>query len=277
MKPLIVLLGLFAAVAAGAVGGFVAAPAAAPKESVARQAASPSNETSVAAANAGTPAVALDGHAYGDQIEKLEAEVARLRADLLAVKEGRVRESAIPADTRATAAIAASDEEFLANHRSAILRVLADERADAAKKAEEERRQRDMEAATQRADRIAKELGMTTAQRDSLADIYFTERGKRDEFMKGLREGTIPEDREQMRQTFQQYRDWRTNELNTRLGADLAARVTEAEGDRGMGGFGMRGEFGGGGGRNNNGNNNAGERVRRNRGGNDNPPPTGGG
>jgi hypothetical protein len=275
MKPLIVLVGLFAAVAAGAVGGFLAAPAAAQKEHAsARSDAAPSAPT--AAVNAAAPAVALDAHAYGEQIDALTSEVARLRADLLAIKEGRVRESAIPEDARQSAELAASDEAFLANHRGAILRVLADERAAAAKQAEDERRQRDLDAAAQRAERMAKELGMTTAQRDSLADIYFTEREKREEFMKGLREGTVPEDREQMRQTFQQYRDWRTNEMNTRLGAELATRVTELEGERGMGGFGMRGEFGGGGGGGRNNGNNADGRTRRNRTDND-APPTGGG
>lgn len=263
MKPLLVVVGLFAAVAAGAAGGFLAAPAAAPI------AAASSADRSVAPApvsnsnGAAAPAVALDSHAFGEQIDALSAEVARLRAELASIKEGRVRESALPEEVRKSSAAVASDEEFVATHRNAILRVLADERADAARKADEERKQKDQEAAQQRAERVAKELGLNTAQRNSLADIYVAERQKREEFMKAFREGNVPDDREQMRANFQQYRDWRTNELNTRLGADVATRVTEYEGDRGMGfgggGFGgPRGEAGanggggGGGGRNRN-------------------------
>ena len=278
MKPIVAILGLIIAAAAGAVGGIVASTTCAPPaaESTAL-AAQPMHATSSVGQSA--PSAHLDQSDVQQHISDLSNEVARLRAELSAMREGRVRESLVPEGAPKEEI---ADDAFAVMHRNAILRVIADERADLARKEEEARKQAQLEASQQKAERTAKELGLNTTETRKLAEIYGQERDKRDEFMKAMRSGDVP-DRDQMRQSFQEYRDWRTTALTTALGADMAQKVNDYDGERG--GFGGRGfgPDGGGGGRGTNaaGGNNAG----RNGGGGNarrsstdtNPPGTGGG
>lgn len=277
MKPIVAVLGLFAAVAAGAVGGIVAAPSAAPAPTDGALAAAPkSAPASVAAAHE-----TIDTSDVGRQLAELSNEVARLRAELSAVREGRVRETAAPEQVASKEDL--PEESFAILHRDAILRVIADERADLQRKEEEARKQRELEQSQQRAERVAKDLGMSTTETRKLAEVYALERDKRDEFMKTMRSGDMP-DREQMRQTFTEFRDWRTSALTNALGPDLAAKVNEYDGDRGFGGrFGDFGGPGGGGGNGGgnanrpNGNGGNGNRNGRRNGNNGNNAPANGG
>lgn len=243
MKPIVVVLSLIAAVAAGAVGGIVASTTATPAQAVAGPSRGAARAPETATAR---PSALVDNSDVQKQIGDLSNEVARLQAELVALREGRVRADATEA------AQAVTTEEIPAGslaiiHEDAIRRVIAKDRAELQQKEEDARKQREIDSAVQRAERIAKELGLSTAEQQKLAEVYVMERDKRDEFRKAFQDGTVP-DRDQMRQTFQEFRDWRTTELTSRLGADLAAKVNEFEGDRG--GFGMRmmGPDGGGGG-----------------------------
>lgn len=243
MKPLVVILGIFVAAAAGAAGGMLAAPSAAPAPLTTELGTAPSV---AAASSAATAPVRVESAGLAEQVHQLSSEVARLQSDLAAIREGRVREPAVSAP-KVDAAESIADDEFAAMHRNAILRVIDEDRALQAKKAEDERRAKDAENALARAERNGRELGLTTTQTRSLADFYVLEADKRNEFFKDFRNGNMPNvDREQARTAFAEYRDWRTTELTTRIGADNLARLNEIDGERGPGFAGRN--FGGGGG-----------------------------
>lgn len=244
MKPIVAILGLFAAVAAGAVGGIVASTTATPTaaDTAAVRPLEPAPQTAAHTA----PAAALDTSDVQKELRDLSDEVMRLRAEIAAVREGRVRETAVAA-TPTAAGEELPAESLAILHKDAILRVIAEDRAEQLRKEDEARKQRELEQAQQRAERVAKELNLSKAEERKLAEVYVMEREKRDEFMSRMRAGDVP-DRDQMRQSFQEYREWRTNELTTRLGADLAAKVNEYDGDRmGFGGRMMGGPGDGGG------------------------------
>lgn len=267
MKPIVAILGLVVAAAAGALGGFVASSTSTTPQVESNSTAHVEKQTA-APIPAASPLV--DNSDLTHQLTDLTNEVARLRSELASVRDGRVREPAIAKDpTKATEETPAESLAIL--HKDAILRVIAEDRADQLRKEDEARKQRELEQATQRAERVGKELNLSTTEQRKLAEVFVMEREKRDEFMRNMRNGDVP-DREQMRTSFQEYRDWRTNELTTRLGADLAAKVNEMDGDRmGFGGRAFGGDMGGG---NNNG---GGGRRTRATGGTNGAPPTGGG
>jgi hypothetical protein len=262
MKPIVLVVSLLAAVAAGAVGGIVASTTAVPAQETI---AAPSGTAPAAPTQSAPAAAFVDQSDVQRQITDLTREVDRLHAELAALREGRVR-----ADATEVAQAAPTEDVPAASlaiiHEDAIRRVIAKERAELEQKEEDARKQRELEAALQRAERVAKELGMSTTEQRKLGELYALERDKREEFRKAFQDGQTP-DRDQMRQTFQEYRDWRTAELNARFGPDLAARVAESEGDRG-GGFRMMG--GEGGGAAFGGNNGGGNRRRNNGNGNNN-------
>jgi uncharacterized membrane protein YgcG len=268
MKPIVAILGLLAAVAAGAVGGIVASTTTAtPVATDANTAtARPSSTTTTTSA-----APTVDNSDLQSEITALQNELARLRSELVSLREGRTRESATATPASASTELIPA-ESLAIIQKDAILRVIAEERADLQRKEDEARKQRELEQATQRAERVAKELNLSPAEQTKLAEVYVMEREKRDEFMRNMRSGEVP-DREQMRQSFQEYREWRTNELTTRLGADLATKVNEYDGDRmGFGGRGMGGGDGGGGTTRVRVDGGGGGRPSRNGGNNANPP-----
>ncbi|MBK7877957.1 MAG: hypothetical protein IPJ77_19950 [Planctomycetes bacterium] len=267
MKPIVAILGLVVAAAAGAVGGIVASSTAAPAPvEVAAHSSAAKAETSASAAS-----VTIDQTNFEKELRDLSDEVLRLRAELAAVREGRVRETAVEGTpTKVGEEIPAESLAIL--HKDAILRVIAEDRAEQQRKEDDAHKQQQLEQALQRAERVGKELNLSKGEQQKLAEVYAMEREKRDEFMSKMRQGDVP-DRDQMRQSFQEYRDWRTTELTNRLGADLATKVNEYDGDRmGFGGRMFGGPDGGGGGASATGGNNNGGGGRRNRpgGGNNN-------
>lgn len=272
MKPIVAILGLLAAVAAGAVGGIVASTTTAtPVATDSTTAARPSSTPTTTSA-----APTLDNSDLQSEITALQNELARLRSELVSLREGRTRESATATPASASTELIPA-ESLAIIQKDAILRVIAEERADLQRKEDEARKQRELEQATQRAERVAKELNLSPAEQTKLAEVYVMEREKRDEFMRNMRNGEVP-DREQMRQSFQEYREWRTNELTTRLGSDLATKVNEYDGDRmGFGGRGMGGGDGGGGGTTRVRGEGGGGPGRANRNGGNNANPPGGG
>src|SRR6185436_19635767 len=112
-------------------------------------------------------AAAIESSGISEQVNQLSNEVARLQAELVALREGRVRESVATDSTTAKLADVPEDA-FAVMHRDAIPRVIDDDRKLQAKKAEDERKAREAELAQQRADRVAKELGLNTTQARAL-------------------------------------------------------------------------------------------------------------
>jgi len=171
-----------------------------------------------------------------------------------------------PAQEVAAAAPAPVDDNssmFAAEHRSAIMKVIEEDRQAQKRKADEEQRARDLQASLARSERTAKQFGLAADQQKALADIYILERQKMDDIRNQFAaQGGPGGDPEAMRTSFRELRDWRLNELTLRLGADLAEKINESDvaafrggfGGPGGGGGGRRGNRNGGGGDGNGGN-----------------------
>ncbi len=183
------------------------------------------------------------------RIDALGREVESLRAEIAALKAGAAREPAAAAAPEKPLDEVASN--YVAEHRDSILKVIDEDRQEQKRKAEEEQRARELQAALARAERTAKEFGLGHDQEKSLADVYILERQKIDDMRTAMRDQTG--DPATMRQNFRELRDWRLNELTTRLGAELAEKINETDAQAFRGAFGGGG--GGGGGRRGNGGN----------------------
>jgi hypothetical protein len=178
------------------------------------------------------------------RIDALGREVDDLRAQVAALKAGAAREPAAP--VVAEKPVEEASTSFVADHRDAILRVIEEDRQEQKRKADEEQRARELQAALARAERTAKEFGLGHDQEKSLADVYILERAKIDDLRTQMRDQTG--DPAAMRQSFRELRDWRLNELTTRLGADLAQKINDTDAQAFRGAFGGGGPGGGGGG-----------------------------
>jgi hypothetical protein len=220
-----------------------------------RVAASSAPGSSVVAAAAGAESARADDVLA--RLDTLTREIDDLHAEVLALKAGAERQPAA-----APAAVAVENESaaaFAAQHRDAILKVIADERAEQVRKKEEEQRQRDMESLLARADRTAKKFGLDATQQKQLADVYVLEQQKIEDMRTAMRDqGGWQGNPDGVRTAFQEMRDWRLNELTTRLGADLAQKINEADVQAFRGAMGGPGA-GGGGRRNRQGGANAGQ------------------
>lgn len=222
MKALVAVLSLFVAAAAGAVGGVI----------VTGSSSAPAVDVSHAASASAASTPGFDASKLVSRIESLNQEVADLHQEVLHLKNNSQR---APVATEAPAKVAEVDAtDFAAQHRDAILKIIAQDRDDIARKQEEERKARDLENTLARADRTAKKIGLNPTQQKALADVFVLERQKMDD-MRNMRGQGDPE---AMRTAFQEFRDWRTGELTKRLGADLAQQVEENDraGFRGFGG-----------------------------------------
>lgn len=235
MKPIYIILGLILAAGAGALGGSLVATRAPAHTTEALQ-------PQVAALQ---PAVAITPE-VSKRLEALSMEISALETQLAAVRDERARTPVVAAASAPDRAsvLAESTESFAAVHRDAILKVVADERAEQERKREEERKQREEQQLANKADRAAQKFNLNDAQKRQLTEYYVTERQKFDEMRMQFREGTAPGGpNETARDAFKEARDWRTNELTRLFGTDLGAQINEFETDRGRGGV-----AGGGGG-----------------------------
>jgi hypothetical protein len=233
MKALVAVLCLVFASAAGAVGGVLVAG-------------SPStNASGPVSLASGTTAAEFDSSKLVARIESLNQEVTELHLELMRLKQDKNR---VPATAAAEPVkVAEADTtSFAAEHREAILKIIAQDREDQDRKREEERKARDLENILNRADRTAKKLGLNATQQKSLADVYILERQKMDE-MRNMRGQGDPE---AARTAFREFRDWRTGELTKRFGPELTQQLEESDiaGFRGGGFGGGRGNGPGGGG-----------------------------
>lgn len=169
--------------------------------------------------------------AIGRRLDDLSAQIAALKA-------GAAREPVAAAAPEKP--VDEVSTNFVAEHRDSILKVIEEDRQEQKRKAEEEQRARELQAALARAERTAKEFGLGHDQEKLLADVYVLERAKIDDLRTQMRDQTG--DPAAMRQSFRDLRDWRLNELTTRLGAELAEKINETDAQA------FRGAFGGGGG-----------------------------
>lgn len=233
MKPILVITLGLVSVAGGALGAFALgifymAPT---PDTVT---AAPSNEVVVVTPTDNSAPIEIAS--LRSEIDELRNEIASLRAD---------RESAIIEEPVAVAAVTAS-----APSESMILDVLQrkEEREEEERRAERE--QRELDSMNRRVERIAEKLSLSATDQDTLVRIYTEERAKQTEMWTMMREGSM--DRESIRESMGEVRDWRTEQLNLSFGEDLASQISEESGGRGFGdwgGGGRGGNNGRGGGR----------------------------
>ena len=182
------------------------------------------------------------------RLDSLARELEQVRAEVASLKAGAAREPA--PEVAAANPVDDAPAAFASEHRSAILRVIEEDRETQRRKQEEEQRARDLQASLARAERTAKQLGLAPDQQKALADVYVLERQKVEELRSQMRDQGGPGgDPEAIRTTFREMRDWRMNELTTRFGSDLADKINEADmgGFRGNGPWARRGNRGPGG------------------------------
>jgi hypothetical protein len=239
MKPLLILAGLVLAAGAGAAGGALVAPA----SRVAAEPLSPSTP-------ANAPAVAVTPEVQR-KIDALHMEIADLQDKITQLSGQRTPGVAAPVTEKVV--VDDSPEVFAAVHREAILKVIADQRAEDERKREEERVRRDQEQMAQRVDRVAQKYNLNEGQKHQLTDFYTAERQKFDDMRTQVRDLGADAGQNSMRDGFREIQAWRTAELTRLFGTELGAQIGENEGDRfraaggGPGGGGRRGQNGQGG------------------------------
>jgi hypothetical protein len=237
MKPILVITIGLASVAGGAIGSLVLGitymtPA---PQSVA---AGPVSEVEfvVTPTDNGVP---IELASLRTEIDELRNELASLRVD---------RESAVLEEPIALASVSTS-----APTENMILDVLQRKEEQEEEERRVDREQREQDSLDRRIERIAEKLSLSVADQTTLAQIYTEERAKQTEMWTMMREGSM--DRETIRESMTEVRDWRSEQLTLSFGEDLATQISDEGGGRG--GFdwgGGRGGSTGGGGRGGRGN-----------------------
>jgi hypothetical protein len=166
------------------------------------------------------------------EVDELRTELASLRAD---------RESAVVEEPIAVAAVTAN-----APSENMILDVLQRKEDREEEERRVEREQREQDSLDRRIERIAEKLSLSAADQTTLAQIYTEERAKQTEMWTMMREGSM--DRETIRESMTEVRDWRTEQLTLSFGEDLATQIGEEGGGRGGFDWGGGGRGGGNGG-----------------------------
>ena len=237
MKPILVITIGLASVAGGAIGSLALGilfmtPA---PQSVAAE---PESEADfvVTPTDNGVP---IELASLRSEIDELRNELASLRVD---------RESAVIEEPIALASVSTS-----APTENMILDVLQRKEEQEEEERRVDREQREQDSLDRRIERIAEKLSLSVADQTTLAQIYTEERAKQTEMWTMMRDGSM--DRETIRSSMTEVRDWRTEQLTLSFGEDLATQIGEEGGGRG--GFdwgGGRGGSTGGGGRGGRGN-----------------------
>ena len=236
MKPLPILVILLASVGTGMAGGYLGARLGAPAPAPATVPELGPGLAQAAGSAEGETALRAELSALQLRLEMLHEQIAHMRSTterVAAAPEKLVHENEV-----------SSANALAALNKDAIKAVIEEDRADQARKREEERKQRQSDQLQTRADQVAEKAGLNAVQKQQLVGFYERESARMEEFRTQMREGTGQQDRETMRQTFQEFRSWRETELNTLFGAETAAKIQENDrfGGRGFGG----GEGGGG-------------------------------
>jgi hypothetical protein len=197
--------------------------------------------TRAAAPGSATPAGALAlpvdlerELAHLERVDELEERVLDLEARL---SELTVARRAVP-ESLASAALTPGEAARLAetgeDAREFVLDVLTAEREE--REAEQaERRQALLEQRLARqAERIATELGLVPRDRDAVYSVMLEENQRRGAVMDRMRTGDLDAiDRESVRSEMEAIRGWKSEELTTRLGPELAEQVLALDRERG--------------------------------------------
>jgi hypothetical protein len=225
MKLLLVFACVVLAVIAGAAGALiVSTPAPAPQ--IVTMPAPPPMTTPATPENASS----LHDSDLLARVDDLTREVTALRDELARMREGTARApvtTALP-----DGASPRAEDDFAEVHREGILEVIEQDRAAREQQREADRAQREEEAILARAERAARELGLSAMQQKALADVYTLERQKLAELRATLVTDAYSEMPVNVREQFATLRQWRTDELTTRFGSDLAQKISELDADR---------------------------------------------
>lgn len=227
MKPIAIALVLVTASVAGAAGAgtvlLMQAPAAAANdEPVEARPAAPGE------------AVAAGG---SEAVERLEAEVRMLGTRLadLSREFQQVRTAAertpVPEVAGAASVVPPT---ALAVQKEQVASILTEIREEEERARELERQEREKRQMENRAERIARELGMGPGDQTRLVEFMTQASVKREELMVQMRDGGL--DREAMRTSFESLRVWSTAELNKSFGPQLAEQIMQQSPELGFGG-----------------------------------------
>jgi len=145
------------------------------------------------------------------RLEMLSREIPELRAELAALKAG----------------------DISAEQRGAILKLIADDRAEQKRLQGEDEHKRFTELSRACADRAARKYGLTDDQRNGVFDVLMMGREKLNAMdvqpIDFRNAGDVDAMAEAANKAFQALKTWRLDELTKRLGPDLARRVNEDE------------------------------------------------
>jgi hypothetical protein len=233
MKFLLVFVGLVLAAAAGAVGGAVFSPAAPARVVEPLQ---PQSQT------AAVPGISKEAQ---QRLDAMSMEISDLQTQIAGLRQQASRAPAV-GSTPELAAVSPASDDFADLHRAAIIKVIDDQRAEEARKREEERKQREIQQAKQHAERVATKVPLSEGQKLLLAQFYEDDRAKMDEMRTQMRD-TMEAGGTPVRDAFREAREWHTNELTRLFGTELAGQIDEADsGNRRIGPNGGNGQNGGG-------------------------------
>jgi hypothetical protein len=243
MKLLLVLACVALAVVAGAAGALLVRTAPPLPPTLVESPSTMSQPVDSRADAQAARSASLGDPTLAARVDELVQEVAALREELARMREGTSRAPILSTEsTDGNAAVRTSDD-FAELHREGILQLVEEDRQAREQKREADRAQREEEALLARAERVAKEVGLTASQQKSLADVYTLERQKIDELRKLAIGGDFAEMPVQIREQIAGLRQWRTEELTARFGSELAQKINENDADRF--GRGRRGREGG--------------------------------
>jgi hypothetical protein len=209
------------------------------------------------ASSAAAPAAGASAHHEDETLARLDAlsaQMTEIKSEMAALKASASRES-VPEQAREAKPEAVEAAAAMTPvQRDAILKVIADDRAEQKRKADEEQAQRDLQNALARADRAAQKYGLNVDQRKGLVDVFVADAQKSTDLRNQMMNQGFNGDREAMRKAFTDLDTWRMDELTKRMGPDLAQQVHDGEfpgmfggGPPGGGRRGNRGAGGGGG------------------------------
>jgi len=184
------------------------------------------------AANSVAPASNASAHGNDEALARLDAlaaQMSELRSEMAALKASANRES-VPELARPEKSESVETATAVSPiQRDAILKVIADDRAELKRKQEEEQAQRDLQNALARADRAAQKYGLNVDQRKGLVDVLVADAQKTNELRTQMMAQGFNGDREAMRKAFTDLDTWRMDELTKRVGPDLAQQVHDGE------------------------------------------------
>lgn len=239
MKPLPTLLVLIASLGTGLAGGYLGSRLATPAPSATPELAPTTSSSSMTQEQE----LALRG-----ELGSLQQRMEALHEQVASLRSASERVAALPEKLEVAPELDSANA-IAALNKNAIKAVIEEDRAEQARKREEERKQRQSEQLENRAEAVAKKVGLDALQTKQLTAFYEQEQARMEEFRSQMRDGDVPADREAMRQTFQDFRTWREDELNKTFGNDTAAKILENDRFGGFGGGpgGMGGQGGQGG------------------------------